>query len=265
VYMARSSADKTKVAVKRMPHTRSREKKFNFHEIRLLDFCRHPNIVEYRSCYEVGEEIWVVMEFMEGGTLTEASKCFCFSESQIAYVAREVLKALSFLHKHHLIHRDLKSSNIMMTITGDIKLIDFGLCTSIAKGPKIKMCGSPLWMPPEMVQKKPAGASADIWCLAISLLELANRTPCTLQKKSHLQSMFLVATEGIQEPLHQPEKWSPKLKSFIHDCLQFDPAKRPSADHLLDHHPFLENTDTKQTMAKILSSIFIHNVVTSII
>merc|ERR1712100_446053 len=163
-----------RVAVKRMTHKNAKEKRRNLKEVGVLLFCDHPNIVRYYKSFIRGEDIWLVMEFMEGGTLTEAAKAHKFKEKEIAYVARESLKALSYLHQHNLVHRDLKSSNIMMTITGEIKLIDFGLAADVRVCLKGKMAGSPYWMPPEMVWRRKHGPPIDIWSLGICILELAN-------------------------------------------------------------------------------------------
>lgn len=117
------------------------------------------------------------MEHLEGGTLDQVAKSVNFTEPQISFVAREVLKALEYLHSENLVHRDLKSSNIMLSIKGEVKLIDFGLCVDISSGKKTAMVGSPFWMPPEMIRRLPHGAKVDIWSLGICLVELANGCP----------------------------------------------------------------------------------------
>jgi len=144
----------------------------------------------------------------------------------------------------------------------------FGLCTSVANGPKIKMCGSPLWMPPEMIQHRPHDYSADMWCLGMCLLELANRSHCPVPNAKqgshgHISYMFTVATSGITSPFRDQKKWSPSFIDFISMCLQFIPSQRPSAEILLQH-PFISHADTLEHISSILSCIFIQNVVNSI-
>jgi len=260
VYLAKSNVDKSRsrIAIKRLPHIRKKEKKFNMKEVRVLEFAKHPNIISYHESFHVSDEIWIVMEFMEGGTLSEASHQYPFQESNIAYVAREVLQGLQYLHGHNLVHRDLKSQNIMMTTAGEIKLIDFGLCANLVKGERIRMCGSPLWMSPEMIQQKPHGYQVDVWSLGICVLELANRT--NKLRRNPVKTMFMVGSEGIKEPFEDPNKWSDNFHDFISKCLQIDPSKRPSCSELLKH-PFLEIADNKKKMGKILSSIFLKNIV----
>jgi p21-activated kinase 1 len=97
------------------------------------------------ECYEWKDECWVVMEFLEGGTLTEARKSHNFEEKEIAYIAKELLKGLVYLHSLGIVHRDLKSENIMMSVLGDIKLIDFGLAIDANKI-RPTMVGSPYWL-----------------------------------------------------------------------------------------------------------------------
>jgi serine/threonine protein kinase len=150
------------VAIKKLPHVTDKDKRNNYSEIAFLMTCEHPNIVKFLSAYEVKEEVWIVMEFLEGGTLNEAVKVHQFSEKHIAYVAREMLKGLKYLHAQGFVHRDLKSANVMMSIDGDIKLIDFGLCADVSEGERVQMLGSPFWMPPEMIHRKPHGCAVSL-------------------------------------------------------------------------------------------------------
>eukprot|EP01104_Vermistella_antarctica_P012562 TRINITY_DN366_c0_g1_i1.p1 TRINITY_DN366_c0_g1~~TRINITY_DN366_c0_g1_i1.p1 ORF type:complete len:512 (-),score=108.28 TRINITY_DN366_c0_g1_i1:178-1713(-) len=183
VYNSRVSGDKEKpklpntVAIKKLPHKHRRQIQRNCWEITMLARCVHVNIVELYRTYIVDKEMWMIMEYMHGGTLTEARDKFQFEEEHIAYVAYELLQGLAFMHKINLVHRDVKSANVMMTVRGEIKLIDFGLCVDITEGEQTSMCGSPFWMPPEMIRRQTHNAKADIWSLAICLLELANGRP----------------------------------------------------------------------------------------
>lgn len=169
VFLAKDmQAKQARVAVKKLPHDNPRTQENNWSEIAFLSMCKHPNICAFLKAYLVKEkdtpdEIWIIMEFLEGGTLSEAARAHRFSDQHIGYVAHEVLMALQYLHGKHLVHRDLKSANVMMSIKGEIKLIDFGLCADFSEGPRVKMLGSPYWIPPEMVWEMPHSYSADIW------------------------------------------------------------------------------------------------------
>jgi len=259
VFAAKSIKDSKKVAIKRMKHVTLKEKLDNYNEVKYLRMCTpHPNIVSLIQCYEYKEECWMVMEFLEGGTLTEARRGHEFAENEIAFVARELLKALHHIHSQSLVHRDVKSENIMMSIMGDIKLIDFGLCTEVNQI-KPSMVGSPYWMPPEMLNRKMHSYPTDVWSFGISILELANKNPPNAQNK--IKVMFEHATVGKPHPFEEPEKWSPDFKDFITKTLEKDPAKRATVAQLLKH-PFLEQAaNTRKVMRKILSEIFLQKAI----
>lgn len=141
--MSKSAADHTNVAIKRVAYITSKDKRKALQEVRFLRYCGvHPNIVGLHRAHLVKEEVWMVMEYLEGATLMQAVSVHKFSEVQIAYIARYVLKALIFLHEHKIAHRDLKSSNIMLTCSGSVKVIDLGLCTDISQGELTHMVGS---------------------------------------------------------------------------------------------------------------------------
>jgi len=125
--------EKVRVAVKKIPHKSRREREHNYFEIAFLSLCLHKNIVHYIDSYLVGDSVWILMEYLEGGTLAEAANAHNFPDNHIAYVAREVISALNFLHSKNYAHRDLKSNNVMMSIKGEIKLIDFGLCADFSE------------------------------------------------------------------------------------------------------------------------------------
>lgn len=137
-----SAPDKSRVAIKRMPHTSEREKKSNLKEAWFLKACSHPNICAYKATYENSElhELWVIMELLEGGNLDEAitdeDSSADFQEKHIAYVAREILSALAYLHERKIAHRDLKAPNVMLDIEGRVKLSAFSLlCRPLGLAP----------------------------------------------------------------------------------------------------------------------------------
>jgi serine/threonine protein kinase len=159
VYLAKYSKDNGKVAVKRIPHVTPKQKRKNFQEIRFLKYCNaHSNIVKYIRSFLVKDEVWLVTEYMQGGTLTQVripcASCATqvafryridlfvlvvqavavhkFTESEIAYISREVLVALDYLHDNKLAHRDLKSGNIMLDMSGSVKLSSLTSCDNLA-------------------------------------------------------------------------------------------------------------------------------------
>jgi len=258
VFSALSIVDKSKVAIKRMPHATERDKRANLREVQYLLECDQPNIVKCKAAYECIEdkEIWVVMELMEGGTLDEAvAQGYEFNEKHIAYCAREILTGLQYLHSKSVMHRDLKAANIMMSVEGEIKLIDFGLAIDVSAGPKVEFAGSPFWMPPEMIRKEPHDEKADIWSMSICILELANKSPPNYE--STLKCMFNAAI-GTLPVLNKPEKWSDVFRDFLSKCACFDPKIRFTATQLLKHD-FMQRAAKQSDMKQILREIFMGN------
>lgn len=152
VFLTHTIKDRNPIALKRMPHVTTKQKRKNCQEIRFLLYCRgHINILQFRQAYLDFDrcEMWMASEYLEGGTLTQVLGSHHFQEPSIVYIVRQVLSGLAFLHQNFLAHRDLKSANIMLTIQGEVKLIDFGLCSDISQGEVVHMVGSPFWMPPE--------------------------------------------------------------------------------------------------------------------
>eukprot|EP01091_Cochliopodium_minus_P004807 TRINITY_DN1469_c0_g1_i1.p1 TRINITY_DN1469_c0_g1~~TRINITY_DN1469_c0_g1_i1.p1 ORF type:complete len:528 (+),score=163.97 TRINITY_DN1469_c0_g1_i1:129-1712(+) len=255
VCSAKDLTSKKKVAIKKMKHANTKECHMNYSEIYFLNKCKHANIVAYNKAYVLPtlQEMWVVMEFLEGGTLSQAVKGYTFKESQVAYSARELLKAIKFIHENGVCHRDIKSANVMMSIKGQIKLIDFGLCKSMEDGPTTHMLGSPFWIPPEMIQKKPHSYPTDIWSFAICMMELCEGNPPNCS--SSLKAMFLVGI-GQSPKLEKMESWSETVIDFLDRCLEIDPEKRSTAAQLLQH-PFCQKADTQKSMEQILQQIFL--------
>lgn len=120
------------------------------------------------------------MEFMDLGCLTEIlGPEISFPESHIAYVCRNVLSALAYLHRTNKLHRDIKSDNVLMNSRGAIKLADFGFAVGLTKEAdrRKSVVGTPFWMAPELISGKAYGGSVDIWSLGITALEMADGEP----------------------------------------------------------------------------------------
>jgi hypothetical protein len=219
------------VAVKKMPHRTEDDKQNNINELRFISRTKHENIVRYFGSYLWRDELWVVMEMMEGGPLTKAIMEYNFQEKHIAFVSRAVLRALDHLHDMHICHRDLKSENIMLTKEGEVKLIDFGLAETTENGWVIDILGSPFWIAPEMIQLKPHGPPVDIWAFAISILEVINGRPP--HDENALCALYFAGTTGVPKPIENPANWSKDITDFVTKALVMDPEKRPTAKELL--------------------------------
>lgn len=251
VCIARERHSGRQVAVKMMDLRKQQRRELLFNEVVIMRDYRHQNVVEmYRSAL-VEEELWVIMEYLQGGALTHIVSETRLSEEQTATVCEGVLQALSYLHAQGVVHRDIKSDSILLTLDGRIKLSDFGFCAQISKDvPKRKsLVGTPYWMAPEVISKTPYGTEVDIWSLGIMVVEMVDgeppyfsETPITAMKK--LRDEAAPSVKNIQ-------KVSPVLKDFLGCMLTRDTLQRSSASDLLEH-PFLLQASSPRCLVPLV-------------
>ncbi|RIA98708.1 kinase-like domain-containing protein [Glomus cerebriforme] len=252
VYVAKSLQTSAKVAIKQMDLSHQPRKELIVNEILVMKESQHPNIVNYLDSFLVkSNELWVVMEYMEGGALTDVIDNNTLEEDQIAAICFETCKGLQHLHGQNIIHRDIKSDNVLLDAYGHVKITDFGFCAKLTdqKNKRATMVGTPYWMAPEVVKQKEYGAKVDIWSLGIMAIEMIENEPPYLDEEP-LKALYLIATNGTPT-LKKPEKLSRELKSFLAVCLCVDVKSRATALELLEHE-FLKKACPLSDLAPLL-------------
>ena len=243
VFLATDSHTGKRVAIKKMA-LNAQNLKLISTEIQIMKTSKHPNIIEYFDSYIVDKKLWVVMEFMGAGCLTEILDQYQngvhMTEPQMAYVCRANLRGLQYVHSMHRIHRDIKSDNILLGSDGSCKIADFGYAAQLTqeRSKRGTIVGTPYWMAPELIRGQNYDQKVDIWSLGIMVMEMAEGDPPYMDFPP-LRALFLITTKGIPG-LKNPEKWSVEFKDFIAQCLEKEAENRPTAEQLL-YHPFIVN------------------------
>ncbi|KAL8725093.1 MAG: hypothetical protein Q9166_007567 [cf. Caloplaca sp. 2 TL-2023] len=227
---------KSLVAIKQMDLRNQPRKELIVNEIIVMKESSHPNIVNFLDSFlqEGNNELWVVMEYMEGGALTDViDNNKQITEAQISTVCNETCKGLAHLHSQNIIHRDIKSDNVLLDARGNVKITDFGFCAKLteAKSKRATMVGTPYWMAPEVVKQREYGPKVDMWSLGIMAIEMIESEPPYLNEEP-LKALFLITTNGTPTLKH-PDRLSRELKVFLSLCLTVAVEKRATAEEIL--------------------------------
>ncbi|XP_026558658.1 nik-related protein kinase isoform X2 [Pseudonaja textilis] len=218
-------------------------------EINMLKkYSHHRNIATYYGAFvkksPVGQDdqLWLVMEYCGAGSVTDLvkkTKGNCFKEDWIAYICREVLRGLSHLHAHHVIHRDIKGQNVLLTENAEVKLVDFGVSAQLDRtiGRRNTFIGTPYWMAPEVIacDENPESTydyRSDLWSLGITAIEMAEGAP-PLCDMHPMRALFLIPRNP--SPKLKSRKWSKKFLNFVDSCLVKNYMHRPVTETLLKH------------------------------
>lgn len=238
VYLSTEIDTGRQVAIKKMDLTKQQRRELLINEVATMKYYKHPNIVKMYNSYLVDDELWLALEYLEGGALTDIVTKTTMNEQQIATVCLQCLQALAFLHAEGLIHRDIKSDSILLAGDGSVKLSDFGFCAQVSEQvPKRRsLVGTPYWLSPEIISRQDYGPEVDIWSMGIMIMEMVDGEP-PFYNEPPIQAMKRI--RDMPPPkLQNQSRISPSLDNFLSRMLIKDPSKRATARELLQH-PFL--------------------------
>lgn len=258
VIKARNRVTDQVVAVKQILMTDSEEMDAIHKEILIMQKSSHVNIVQYYGTYRSLGKLWIAMEYCEGGSVDLVYKILRrpLAERLIAYVCRQVLLGLQYLHANRRIHRDIKGSNILLTRDGGVKLADFGVSTELkhSMSRRNTFIGTVLWMAPEAIQESEYNDKADLWGLGITVIEMAENGPP--RNGMHLARALFQIPRDDPPTLKHKDQWSPQMSAFVKRLLTKDKNMRPSATTMLAD-PFVapESVGTAEELRETVAEL----------
>ncbi|XP_056096899.1 TRAF2 and NCK interacting kinase a isoform X5 [Rhinichthys klamathensis goyatoka] len=202
------------------------------------------------------------MEFCGAGSVTDLiknTKGNSLREDWTAYICREILRGLTHLHHHKVIHRDIKGQNVLLTENAEVKLVDFGVSAQLDRtvSRRNTFIGTPYWMAPEVIacDENPEATydyKSDLWSLGITAIEMAEGAP-PLCDMHPMRALFLIPRNPA--PRLKSKKWSKKFQSFIESCLVKNHNQRPSTENLIKHAFIRELPNERQIRIQLKDHI----------
>eukprot|EP01125_Pyxidicula_operculata_P000541 TRINITY_DN1054_c1_g2_i3.p1 TRINITY_DN1054_c1_g2~~TRINITY_DN1054_c1_g2_i3.p1 ORF type:complete len:1214 (-),score=426.28 TRINITY_DN1054_c1_g2_i3:252-3437(-) len=256
VYIARdlqSEEDSDPVAIKKIKLTKENQDQLEA-EVYIMMSMEHENILLLKDCYYWKDKFWLVIEYMEGGALSDILQYHStiqLTELQIRWIVYNVVKGLAYMHMNHRIHRDIKSENILIDKAGAVKIGDFGFAAQLTetKRKRNTVGGTPYWMAPEAIAGKDYDTSVDVWAVGILIIEMAEGEPPYIDLPE-LEALLMIRRKGAP-PIKEPEKWSEGMNNLLKLCVAMRPRDRPPMTELLGH-PWLQACRSDVNKSRLL-------------
>ncbi|XP_041126097.1 TRAF2 and NCK-interacting protein kinase-like [Polyodon spathula] len=268
VYKGRHVKTGQLAAIKVMDVTGDEEEEIKQEINMLKKYSHHRNIATYYGAFVkknppgIDDQLWLVMEFCGAGSVTDLiknTKGNSLKEDWTAYICREILRGLTHLHQHKVIHRDIKGQNVLLTENAEVKLVDFGVSAQLDRtvGRRNTFIGTPYWMAPEVIacDENPDATydfKSDLWSLGITAIEMAEGAP-PLCDMHPMRALFLIPRNPA--PRLKSKKWSKKFQMFIDSCLVKNHGQRPSTEQLLKHPFIRDQTNERQVRIQLKDHI----------
>ncbi|XP_067115541.1 mitogen-activated protein kinase kinase kinase kinase 4-like isoform X3 [Osmerus mordax] len=268
VYKGRHVKTGQLAAIKVMDVTEDEEEEIKLEINMLKKYSHHRNIATYYGAFIKksppghDDQLWLVMEFCGAGSITDLvknTKGNTLKEDWIAYISREILRGLAHLHAHHVIHRDIKGQNVLLTENAEVKLVDFGVSAQLDRtvGRRNTFIGTPYWMAPEVIacDENPDATydyRSDLWSCGITAIEMAEGAP-PLCDMHPMRALFLIPRNP--PPRLKSKKWSKKFFSFIEGCLVKNYTQRPPTEQLLKHPYIRDQPNERQVRIQLKDHI----------